>query len=498
MEIRDLTKRFGRVTVLDGVNLTLAPGEIHALMGQNGSGKSTLIKILSGVHSADAGTVSVGGQTFPNPTPPSVLQAHDLSFVHQDLGLVGDMTVLENIRVGRYQASPVTRRITWSRERAHAEETLRRLDSPIDVDRQVSTLRAGQRGVVAIARALQGQTRGAGCIVFDESTQSLPRETLPRFYDILRSIARSGTAILIVSHRIEEVIALADRVTVLRDGRLAAQGTPVADLTEAGLGRVILGRELSSGPLHASSLVRAALDDPLLTISHLTGSQLRDFSLEVRAGEVTGVTGATESGVDELPRLLAGQSLASSGQLTVNGRQFLLGRGQRAGLQTAGMAVIPQHRLDDGLAGDLSAVENLTLPRIRGRSPWLLRRAWQQAEFGAAARMFGIRPSAPHAAVSSFSGGNQQKLLLAKWLMGSPSVIVAHEPTQAVDVGARVDILRALRSAADEGKGVMLCSIEAQDLATVCDRVIVLRQGGSAIALAAGATAHAITEATYA
>ena len=498
VQITGLTKRFGRATVLDNVELTLVPGEIHALMGQNGSGKSTLIKILSGVYAADSGSISVGGNIMPNPTPPSELRAHDLSFVHQDLGLIGDMSVLENIRVGRYQPSRFTRKITWSRERELAEATLHRLGSPIDVDRQVSSLRAGQRGVVAIARALQGQRLGAGCIVFDESTQSLPRETLPGFYDILRAIARSGTAILIVSHRLEEVIGLADRVTVLRDGRMAARGRRVVDLTEASLSHLILGRELTGGPLRASSERQPTLGDPVLAVTDLTGQQLNGFNVEVRAGEVVGLTGATESGMDEFPELLAGHARADSGEVTVNGRTFAVSGRPLAGLQQAGLAVIPQHRLDDGLAGDLSAVENLTLPRLGIRSPWLLSRAWQMREFAGAVQLFGIKPAAPNAAVSSFSGGNQQKLLLAKWLMNAPSVIVAHEPTQAVDVGARVDILKVLRAAAGDGKGILICSIEAQDLAAVCDRVIVLRRGERPRQLRGGLTASAITEATYA
>ena len=189
--IRGLTKRFGKTTVLRDVNLTVAPGEIHALVGQNGSGKSTLIKILSGVYQADAGTVRVGDQDLSSPVRPADLRQHDLAFVHQDLGLVDDLTVVENVRVGQYAAGRLSRRIRWADERRRAEETFIRLKARVPLDARVGTLQSGQRAVVAIARALQGRRPGAGCIVFDESTQSLPRETLPEFYEIVRGLARS-------------------------------------------------------------------------------------------------------------------------------------------------------------------------------------------------------------------------------------------------------------------------------------------------------------------
>jgi len=498
VEIRGLTKRFGRATVLSNVDLTISPGEIHALVGQNGSGKSTLIKILSGVYAADAGEVSVGGQVFPNPVRPADLRHHNLAFVHQDLGLVDDLTVVENVRVGQYEPGHVSRNISWSRERRRAEETFKRLNAAIQLDGQVGSLQAGQRAVVAIARALQGQHPGTGCIVFDESTQSLPRETLPEFYDILRAIARSGTGILIVSHRLEEVMSLADRVTVLRDGELAAKGIAVSELSEARLSQLILGRELASGRIGAAVGPETEQREVAFVATKLSGRVLRALSLEVRGGEVVGITGAGDCGMDEIPDVIAGRAQNCSGQLTVGDQVFALPMGKPAALQSAGLAVIPQNRMQDGLAGELSAMENVTLPRLTRRSRLFLRRGWQQREFRSAVRAFGITPALPHAAAASFSGGNQQKLLISKWLLNSPKVLIAYEPTQAVDVGARLDILRALRSAANEGKAVVICSIEVQDLAAVCDRVMVLRAERDPVELSDHVTAEAITEATYA
>ncbi|GJF33695.1 putative ribose/galactose/methyl galactoside import ATP-binding protein 3 [Kitasatospora sp. NE20-6] len=498
VEIRGLTKRFGRATVLSDVDLTVAPGEIHALVGQNGSGKSTLIKILSGVYTADAGQIRVGGQALSTPVRPADLREHNLAFVHQDLGLVDDLTVVENVRVGQYRPGRVLRKIAWEQERRLAEESFARLNASIPMDARMGSLPAGQRAVVAIARAVQGRHPGTGCIVFDESTQSLPRETLPEFYDILRTIARSGTGILIVSHRLDEVMSLADRVTVLRDGKAVAEGVPVTDLSEAELSRLILGRELASGRIGAAVDPHAVKPEVALDVTGVSGRTLRKLDLQVHGGEVIGITGAGDCGLDEIADIIGGNTRACGGRLRVGGREFALPVTNRDALHDAGLAVIPQNRMEDGLAAEVSAMANVTLPRVTKRGRLFLGRGWQQREFKAAVDSFGIRPALPNAPVGSFSGGNQQKLLISKWLLNAPQVLMACEPTQAVDVGARLDILRALRGAANEGKAVVICSIEVQDLAAVCDRVIVLRAGRDHLELGDDVTAEAITRATYA
>ncbi|MDX6741185.1 ATP-binding cassette domain-containing protein [Actinocorallia sp. A-T 12471] len=500
VEIKGLTKRFGRATVLDDVDLTIEPGEIHALVGQNGSGKSTLIKILSGVYTADAGRISVAGHRLATPVRPADLREHSLAFVHQDLGLVDDLTVVENVRVGQYTPGRLSRKIDWARERRLAEETFARLNAEIPLDARLGALPAGQRAVVAIARAVQGQRPGSGCVVFDESTQSLPRETLPEFYAILRSIARSGTGILIVSHRLEEVMSLADRVTVLRDGAAAATGVAVSDLTEAELSRLILGRELAGGRIAADPGATAGGETPDVAFEAVgvSGRTLQGLDLRVHRGEVIGITGAGDCGLDEVAAIVGGTSSACAGRITVGDAAFEVPVTDAAALHGAGLAVIPQNRMADGLAAEVSAIANLTLPRVRRRGRAFLSRGWQHEEFKEAVATFGITPAEPHAPAAAFSGGNQQKLLLSKWLLNAPRVLVACEPTQAVDVGARLDILRALRAAADAGKAVVICSIEVQDLAVVCDRVVVLRAGRDPVELGGEVTADAITEATYA
>jgi ribose transport system ATP-binding protein len=499
VSVRSLNKTFGPARVLRDVDFEARSGEIHGLVGQNGSGKSTLIKVLSGVHAADDGSaVIVDGARLSNPVRPAELRRHGLAFVHQDLGLVDECTVLENIRLGQFSVRTISRRIDWQAERAEAERTLSRLHAEIDTSRLVSSLAPGEKAVVAIGRALQSIIPGSGCIVFDESTRALPREILPEFYDTLRRLAASGTAVIIVSHRLDEVLALTDRVTVLQDGRVVAGGRATRDLTEQSLAQLLLGRELELiDERRATSPRPGARHRGALRARGLSGGALRSVDLDAEAGEIIGITGATGSGYAELPYVLAGAVAKVTGTVAIGDHEFTLPLRTTRAMIAAGVALVPEDRAHEGLALGLSAQENLTLPRAQRRGRVMLRADWQSNEFGEAVDMLGIVPAQQHLLCSSFSGGNQQKILLAKWLLNRPQVVLLSEPTQAVDIGARMDILRALRATADRGVCVIVASIESQDLAAVCDRVIVLRDGAIAAELTSELTPHAITTAIY-
>lgn len=497
VRVRHLSKSFGPARVLQDVTLDVRAGEIHGLVGQNGSGKSTLIKVLSGVHPADpGGVVEVNGSRLSSPVTPQELRRHGLAFVHQDLGLVDECTVVENIRLGQYAARRVSRSISWRQERAAATATLDRLHSSLDARRLVSTLPPGDKAVVAIGRALQSLPEGSGCIVFDESTRALPREILPDFYDIARRLAAAGTAIILVSHRLDEVLALTDRVTVLQDGRVVAGGVETRELTESSLARLLLGREVELDRRHGPAAHRPSGGTPLRAHA-LTSAGLHGVDLDVASGEVVGVTGATGSGHAELPYALAGVARGLGGTVEVGGKRFSLPVRSPSVLIAAGLVMVPEDRAHEGLAVELSARENLTLPRTAARGRLHLKTAWQDQEFAQAVELLGIVPPRPGLLVSSYSGGNQQKILLAKWLLHSPVAVVLHEPTQAVDVGARIDILRAVRATAARGVSVVISSIEAQDLAAICDRVLVMRDGAIATELTGEITAHAITAASH-
>jgi ribose transport system ATP-binding protein len=475
LELRDVSKSFAGVTVLDGVSLTVAPGEVHGLIGQNGSGKSTLIKLLSGFHTPDRAQFVVDGQVLGWPVDPRQLRACGVSFVHQDLGLVNSLSVVENVRVGLFSQRRWSKRVDWDQERRQVRQSLARLRVDIDPDTPVTALTAPDRAVVALVRALQNHQPGRGCIVIDEATRALPRETLPKFYEMIRDLSAEGASVVIVSHRLREIMELTDRVTVLRDGRVAAAGVVTGQTSPHELTRLLLGRDSEHAPLQP--LVPMKVGQLALRARALHGRYLHDCDVTVRAGEVVGVIGATESGYEELPYVLGGAAPAARGEVTAAGRTLRVGADSVREFVSAGVVLVPGDRAGEGLALSVSVLDNLSLPNLAEHSALWLSRKWQASAFEAMADELGILPRRPDMAAGRLSGGNQQKVLLAKWLIRHPAVLVMHEPTQAVDVGARRDILTAIRRVAQRGSAVLVSSIEADDLAQVCDRVLVMAHG---------------------
>ena len=326
--------------VLDSADLQIAPGEIHALVGQNGSGKSTLIKLLSGFHPADPGTsFLVNGISLGPPVRVAALKELGLSFVHQDLGLVGSASVLDNVRIGQFRVRRLSRRIRRSAEREAVTATFERLGVAIDPDAPVAGLTAGQRAVVAIARALQTHTAGQGCIVFDEATQALPRHIQHEFWSILHDLAADGTSVLLVSHRLDEVVAHAGKVTVLRDGKVTGAGLPVSGITESELTRLMLGRDVTIRPRPAQAAGgaqggRDALVATGLSVAGRVGG--RGLDLCLRSGEVTGITGPAGSGYEDVPYLLAAARPGARGIVQVGGKAYDLASSTPAQMIQAG------------------------------------------------------------------------------------------------------------------------------------------------------------------
>ncbi|WP_207769479.1 sugar ABC transporter ATP-binding protein [Nocardioides currus] len=478
LSLRGLSKTFGPVKVLDDVQLSVAPGEIHGLAGQNGSGKSTLIKILTGVYTPDTGAhLSVDGAEVRMPVRWNEVRAAGISVVHQDLGLIDHLTVAENVCVGGFPTARGGRIDRRERDRLTAR-TLERLGIDLEPDALVAGLGAPERAEIAIARALRDHAPGKGLMILDESTRALNGEELERIHAMLRRIVAEGASAILISHSLPELKAVTQRVTVLRDGRVAAAGLETDDLDEHDIARAMLG---SSFDIAASS--RAAQDRvergrPVLRVRGVSGTNLRHVDLEVAAGEIVGITGLPGSGHEELPYLLAGAIPGAVGGVEVDGHEL----GHDAGIQdrlAAGLALVPERRDRDGLALDLSVQDNLCMPRLRHHgSAGFVGRGWQADQTWHAIRELGIRPADPRALVKQLSGGNQQKVLLAKWLTGNPKVLVLHEPTQAVDVGARKDILRRLVRAAADGTAVVVVSSEVDDLTEICDRVLVHQSRG--------------------
>jgi ribose transport system ATP-binding protein len=478
LEVVDVSKTFGRYRALRGVHLDVVPGEIHGLIGQNGSGKSTLAKILTGYHAPDpGGRVLVDGTPVRLPVRPREAQAQGLAVVHQSLGLVDDLSVVENLRVGRFRANRLTRSIRWREERTEAAAVLDRLGHRIALGARVGDLSEEDRATVAIARALQDAEPGRGVIVFDESTRSLRRASLEHFYATLDEVVATGTSVLLISHHMEEVLEATDRVTVLRDGAVVAAGLRTADLAENDLVRAVMGRSLESMTTRADAGPPAG-DAEAVAVRGIAGRQVSDLDLQLRPGEVVGVTGLADSGHDELPYLLGGAVRARAGTLRLGADSHdLTGWDTRAAM-AAGVVLVPEGREHAGLALDLTVADNVLLPRPPSRAGVLpVDRRAESAVVADWVRRLDVRPPHPAAPVGTLSGGNQQKVLLAKWLAIGPRLLLLHEPTQAVDVGARQTITAAVRRAAAAGCAVLIAGTDETELTMMCDRVLVLRSG---------------------
>jgi ribose transport system ATP-binding protein len=490
---------FGRNRVLRDVALTVNAGEIHALIGQNGSGKSTLAKVLTGLYSPDAGArVTVDGLPLRLPVRPVEARSRGVAVVHQSLGLVPEMTVLENLRVGRLHAGRISRRIHWAPERDAATAVFDRLGRHVPIDVPVRTLSEEDRATVAIARAIQDAPNGSGLIIFDESTRALSRRSLEHFYEMLDGVVRAGTSALLITHRLEEVIDAADRVTVLRDGDVVETGVPVAGLTESVLARLMLGRVLSQ--ISSGGGYGRHDAPPAVRIDEVVSNRLDHVSVQVSPGEIVGVTGLADSGYHELPYVLSGAEPATGGRLAVGGAEVNLARLSPKLAMDARIALVPGDRERTGLASELTVSENVALPRTSARGARFtpIRRRDERADLDPWLDRLELRPRDPKVVVGKLSGGNQQKVVLAKWLARDPELLILHEPTQAVDVGAREIIIAAVKDAAKAGCGVLVASGDENELSMLCDRILVFRDGRISQELARPCSPDDIVDATFA
>ncbi|MEA2388177.1 MAG: ribose transport system ATP-binding protein [Thermoleophilaceae bacterium] len=503
LELRGISKTFGRTRALNDACLEVRPGEIHGLVGQNGSGKSTLVKVLSGYHSPDAGgEVHLDGEALSLPVRPGDARRRGMSVVHQDLGLLDDFSVVENVRIGVLGARRITRAIRWGDECRLARRALDLLGHEIDPSARVRDLLPADRATVAIARALQYHQPGRGLIMFDESSRALPRDALDHFHDLVREVAANGSSVLLVSHQLEEVLAVTSRVTVLRDGVVVGAGLPTEEVDEHELIRLMLGRDLDRRPpqraVAPNGNGNGAAPGSIARATGVSGHLVDGVSLEIRAGEIVGVTGLVGSGFEELPYLLGGARCAQSGELVVGDQRVDLTAAGPRDMVDAGVALVPERRDAQGLSLAMTVLENVTLPRVRLHgSATRMGSDWQREEADWVIRELGVRPPSAGVPVGRLSGGNQQKVMLGKWLRGNPRLLVMHEPTRAVDVGARRDLLEVLFRAARAGAGVLVAGMDAGELQSMCDRVLIMRDGRIAEELRGELTVERVVEAVY-
>jgi len=468
-----LTKSFGGQTVLESVDLVVKRGEVHGLLGQNGSGKSTLVKILSGYHEPDSGTLEVNGQSLDFPLRPGASRLAGMAFVHQDLGLAPDMTIIENLRAGRF-SSGFGWRIDWRSERREASRLLNRYGIDARPDDFVSSLREVDRALLAIIRALEDLGHAEhGLLVLDEATAYLPQDGVERLFESVRSIASGGTGVLLVTHRLEEVRAITDQVTVLRDGR-RVDTAATSSMDDRQLVAMILGFSLDD--LYPEPIETQG--DVVFEAGEVSGGTVKGFNVRIHAGEIVGVTGLLGMGWEEIPYLLFGAVPAYSGWCAVRGKRRELTEQDPRRAMASGLALLPADRLRDGALGEATVRENATLATLGEYfTSGILRAGREQARVSALVHDFDVRPPEPERAFATLSGGNQQKVLAAKWFETRPTVLLLHDPIRGVDVGARAQIFRVLQDAAASGTAILMATSEYEDLVHLCDRVFVFRRG---------------------
>ncbi|WP_128377315.1 sugar ABC transporter ATP-binding protein [Streptomyces cavernae] len=463
VRIRGLGKRFGGTLALDGVDLDVHAGRILALLGPNGAGKSTLIKVLAGVHHADAGEITVDGH--PLGTHAAALS---MSFIHQDLGLVEWMSVAENIALstGYPRRAGV---ISWRRTRERCTEVLRTVAGHLDPDARIADLAPADRSLVAIARALASRAK---LIVLDEPTASLPAADCARLFAVLHTLRDRGHGILYVSHRLDEVYEVADSFVVLRDGHVVSHG-PLAGHSPVRLVHDIVGEELTG---HRPATVPSGRP-PVLTLDGVRTAGTGPVGLELRAGEVLGLVGLTGAGHMDLGRALAGARPLLGGRALLGGRPYRPRTvADAVGL---GVGIVTGNRQSEGCAAELTVRENLLANPRAGGLPalrWIGPRR-ERAEATALIDRFAVRPRDSEAVIATLSGGNQQKVMVGRWLRVGLRLLILEEPTASVDIGAKAAIHRLLDEALGAGLAVLLISSDFEEVAGVCRRAVVFVRG---------------------
>ncbi len=463
LRIEQITKQFPGTLALDRVDFEVAAGEIHALVGENGAGKSTLIKILAGCYPPDEGRIWLGGQPYS-------AASRRIAFIHQDLGLFAPYTVAENIAiVAGYPR--VGGLISWRASRDRAREILRSMGSSVDPDERVAALTSAERSIVAIARALAVD---ADILVLDEPTASLPETDVRRLFEILRTLRERGMGIVFVTHRLDEVFRIADRVTVLRDGRrIVTERT--ADTTPPRLVYDIVGRELSEMFINPPP----ASPDVLLGLHALHIGPIGPVSLDLHHGEILGLVGLRGAGQDLVGRAIFGETAdwQMSGTISLDGRTVSLASPSAA--MRNGVAFVSSKRAEEGIAGSLTVRENIYAnPTATGSGALtFINPGDERRRVADVLDRFDVRPRDPERAVGTLSGGNQQKTILARWLEADSRVLVLEEPTFGVDVGAKAEIYAILERSVGRGNGVILVSSDFEEVAGISHRALVFRRG---------------------
>ena len=468
LAVRHVSKSFAGVRALVDIDLEIAPGEIHCLAGENGSGKSTLIKVISGVHTSEEGSVAIAGREYTHLTPSAAIDA-GVRVIYQDFSVFPNLSVMENIALGS-EVAVGRALVNRSRMREVAREAVAKIGFQVDLDELVGNLSVADKQLVAISRALMGDAK---LIIMDEPTTALTKKEVRALFDIVADLQSRGIAILFVSHKLEEVFEIAQRFTILRSGRKVIT-CPKEDLDRASFARHMTGRDFDEAP-YRTGYIDA---DPVLEVREATvAGAFENASLSVRPGEILGITGLLGSGRTELALSLFGMLPLDSGTVSVAGKDVTL-RGVRDAIK-AGIAYVPEDRLTEGLFLSRSIGDNITISEMDAFTHYLgfIDKEAIRAEEKRWVERLGVLTPDPDNAVNTLSGGNQQKVVLAKWLATNPSVLILNGPTVGVDIGSKFTIHSILRELAVQGMAIIIISDDIAEVLTNCSTIAIMRAG---------------------
>ncbi len=473
LKMRGICKYFPGVRALEGVDLTLRSGEIHALMGENGAGKSTLIKVLTGVYPKDGGEIFLDGETTPaHIRSPQDAQNLGISTVYQEITLCPNLTVAENMFIGR-SSQPLT---NWKQMNAKSTEILQRLDIPAKAKQQLGSCSIAVQQMIAIARAVDMECK---VLILDEPTSSLDEQEVEKLFKLMRTLKEKGVGIIFVTHFLEQVYEVCDRITVLRDGQLVGEYV-IEDLPRVQLVSKMLGKDFDDMADIKGEDDEGRIDydsTPVYEAVHLTGTTgIKPFDFAIRKGEVNGFTGLLGSGRSECVRAIYGADRVIGGRVRIDGVDVRIRKPLDA--MRNGICYLPEDRKRDGIVGDLSVRDNiiLALQVMKG-----FFRPFSRAQAEAFAdeyiKLLNIKTASSNTPIKSLSGGNQQKVILARWLLANPSYLILDEPTRGIDIGTKVEIQKLVLKLASEGKSVTFISSELDEMIRTCSRLIVMRDG---------------------
>jgi ABC-type sugar transport system ATPase subunit len=469
LEMKNVSKTFPGVKALDQVQLEIRPGEVHALIGENGAGKSTLIKILAGVYQPDPGSTFIFDGKPADIKKPIDAALKGISIIYQDLSLFPNLSVAENICVGREIEKGVFHLVKWKKIRSIAGSILKDLGFDIDLNATLETLSIAKQQLVAIARAVAFDAK---LIIMDEPTSSLSSGEVELLYKVIEHLKSKGIAILFVSHKMKELFKVADRFTVLRDGKYV--GTyDKEELNEEKLIHLMVGRKVE-----AVSRIETKAGETILEVSSLSKrGNFKDVSFTLCQGEIIGITGLVGSGRTELAHALFGLHQPDSGTIQIHGKKVRISSPEMA--LKHGIAYVPESRQREGLVLQQSIVRNISLPilkQLRNRLKWIDKKKEKKLaeEY---IQTLDIRPAIPELKTGKMSGGNQQKVVIAKWLSTKPKILIVDEPTNGIDIGAKTEIHKLLRKLASEGLAVIMISSDLPEVLAVSDRILVMRKG---------------------